>query len=65
MGALSLGQGVLVTDARHQVPQASHPGAGLLGVGGNQVERFHVVPVVNGEATGGIEASFSVAVEDV
>ena len=64
-GALSLGQAVLVADARHQVPQAGDPGAGLLPGAGHQVQGLHVLPVVQAEAAVGVEAALRVALEDL
>lgn len=63
MGPLPLGEGILVTDASHQVLEARDPGAGLLGVGGDEVQGFHVVAMVDGEAAAGIEAPLRLPVE--
>ena len=65
VSALAFGQGVLVADPSHQVPEPGQPGACLLWTGGHQVQGLHVVAMVNGEAAGGVEAALGVPVEDV
>ena len=62
---MSLCQTVLVTDASHEVFQASNPGTGLVSVSGDQVKRLHVVAMVNTEAAVGVEATVCVALEDL
>lgn len=64
-GALSLGQTVLVADARHQVLEAGDPGARLLPRAGHQVQGLHVLPVVQAEAAVGVEAALRIALEDL
>ena len=63
MGPLPFGQGVLVTDAGHQVPEACDPGAGLLRVEGDEVQGLHVVAMVDGEAAAGIKVPLGLSVE--
>lgn len=55
-GALPPGQTVFITDTSHEVFQPSDPGAGLLCVGGDQVQGLHPLPVVNTEAAVWVEA---------
>lgn len=64
-GALPLGQAVLVTDAGHQVLEAGDPGARLLARAGHQVQRRHVLAVVQAEAAVGVEAAIRIALEDL
>lgn len=63
MGPLPFGKGVFITDASHQVLEACDPGAGLLGVGGDEVQGLHVVAMVDGEAAAGVEVPLSLSVE--
>lgn len=63
MGPLPFGEGIFITDAGHQVLEACDPGAGLLGVGGDEVQRFHVVTMVDGKATAGVKAPLGLSVE--
>lgn len=63
--ALPLGQAVLVADAGHEVLEAGDPGAGLLPVGGHQVQGLHVLSIVDAEAAVGVEAAVRVALKDL
>lgn len=65
MGSLSFGQWVLIADACHQVPKTRHPGPCFLCIGCYQVQRIHVVAMVNGKAASRIEIPFSMAMEDI
>lgn len=60
---LPFGEGIFVTDASHQVLEARDPGAGLLGVGGDEVQGLHVVPMVYGEAAAGVKVTLRLSVE--
>lgn len=64
-GALPPGQAVFITDTSHEVFQPSDPGAGLLCVGGDQVQGLHTLPIVNTEAAVWIETVVGVAPEDL
>lgn len=63
MGPLPLGEGVLITDAGHQVLEAGNPGACFLRIGGDEVQGLHVVAMVDGEAAARIEVPLSLSVE--
>lgn len=63
MGPLPFGKGIFITDAGHQVLEACDPGAGLLRVGGDEVQGLHVVAMVDGEAAAGIKVPLSLSVE--
>lgn len=65
MCALPLGQRIFITDPSHQVAEASYPGSGFFGIGCHQVERFHVISMVDREAAGRVEAAVSVPMEDI
>ena len=64
-GALPPGQTVLITDASHEVFQPSDPGAGLLCVGGDQVQGLDSLAVVNTEAVVWVEAVVCVPPKDL
>lgn len=59
------GQTVFIADTSHKVFQPGHPGAGLLGIGGNQVQGLHPLSVVNTEAAVWIEAVVCVPPKDL
>lgn len=63
VGPLPFGKGVFITDAGHQVLEACDPGAGLLRVGGDEVQGLHVVPMVDSKAAAGVKAPLSLSVE--
>jgi hypothetical protein len=63
MGPLPLGKGVFITDASHQILEARDPGACLLWVGGNEVQRLHVVAMVDGKAAARVKVPLSLSVE--
>lgn len=63
MGPLPFGKRIFITDASHEVLEACDPGAGLLGVGGDEVQGLHVVAMVDGEAAAGIKVPLSLSVE--
>lgn len=65
MGSLPFGQWVLITDARHQVSESRHPCPCFLCIGCHQVQRIHVVAMVNGETASGVEVPVSVPMEDI
>lgn len=65
MGSLSFGQRVLVTDARHQVPESCHPCPCFLCIGCHQIQRIHVVAMVNGETASGVKVPISMPMEDI
>lgn len=64
MGPLPFGKRIFITDASHQVLEACDPGAGLLRVGGDEVQGLHVVPMVDGKAAAGVQAALGLPVED-
>lgn len=63
MSPLPFGEGIFIADASHQVLEAGDPGAGLLGVGGDEVQGLHVVTMVDGEAAAGVKVPLSLSVE--
>lgn len=63
MSPLPFGEGIFITDAGHQVLETCDPGAGLLRVGGDEVQGLHVVTMVDGKATAGVKAPLSLSVE--
>lgn len=63
MSPLPFGKGIFITDAGHQVLEACDPGAGLLGVGGDEVQGLHVVTMVDGKAAAGVKVPLSLSVE--
>lgn len=65
MGSLPFGEGVLITDASHQVSEAGYPGSGLLCVGRHQIEGLHVVSMIDSETAGLVKATLSMSMEDV
>lgn len=63
MSPLPFGKGIFIADAGHQVLEACDPGAGLLGVGGDEVQGLHVVTMVDGKAAAGVKVPLSLFVE--
>lgn len=63
MSPLPFGKGIFITDASHQVLEACDPGAGLLGVGGDEVQGLHVVTMVDGKAAAGVKVPLRLSVE--
>ena len=61
MGPLPFGKGIFITDASHEVLETCDPGAGLLGVGGDEVQGLHVVAMVDGEAAAGVKVPLSLS----
>lgn len=65
MCTLSFRQRVLITDAGHQVAEASYPGSGLFCIRRHQIKGLHVVSMVHCETAGRVKAAVCVPMEDV
>lgn len=63
--ALTFGQTVFIADAGHQIPQTGDPGASLLSRPRHQVQRLHVLTVIDAEAAVGIPAAVGISLKDV
>lgn len=63
MGFLFFGKGVFIIDVSYQIFEVRDLGACFFWVGGNEVQRFYVVVMVDGKVVVRVKVFFSLFVE--